>query len=110
MAGARESSGSCLDRPVRSGRRSCAITSVRWFRLNFFTVPAITGEVLFVSIILEHRRREVVPCNVRDQPAAAWASQQIVTALNEHDTSRYLLRDQDGVYGERHSVAYRFLS
>jgi hypothetical protein len=30
----RESSGDCRSRPARPGRRSCAITSVRWFRLT----------------------------------------------------------------------------
>jgi putative transposase len=36
---------------------------------------------------------------VTDHPTAAWTSQQIVEAFAEHDTSRYLLRDRDGVYG-----------
>jgi hypothetical protein len=62
-------------------------------------VPAITLKVLFVFIVLEHRRREVLHFNVTDQPTAAWTSQQIVEAFAEYDTSRYLLRDRDGVYG-----------
>jgi hypothetical protein len=56
-------------------------------------------KVLFVFIVLEHRRREVLHFNVTDHPTAAWTSQQIVEAFAEHDTSRYLLRDRDGVYG-----------
>lgn len=48
---------------------------------------------------MEHRRREVLHFNVTDHPTAAWTSQQIVEAFAEHDTSRYLLRDRDGVYG-----------
>jgi hypothetical protein len=73
--------------------------------LNFFTVPTITLKVLFVFIVLEDRRREVLHFNVTDHPTAAWTSQQIIA---EHDTSRYLLRDRDGVLWRRRSVAYRF--
>jgi putative transposase len=94
-----ESSEACRGRPARPGRRSCAITSVRWFQLNFFTVPTITSKVLFVFIVLEHRRREVLHFNVTDHRTAAQTSRQIVEAFAEHDTSRYLLRDRDGVYG-----------
>jgi membrane protease subunit (stomatin/prohibitin family) len=67
--------------------------------IDFFTVPTITLKVLFVFIVLEHRRREVLHFNVTDHATAAWTSQQIVEAFAEHDTSRYLLRDRDGVYG-----------
>jgi hypothetical protein len=71
-------------------------------------VPTITLKVLFVFIVLEHRRREVLHFNVTDHATAAWTSQQIVEAFAEHDTPRYLLRDRDGVYGSDSSVAYRF--
>jgi transposase InsO family protein len=64
-----------------------------------FTVPTITLKVLFVFIVLEHRRREVLHFNVTDHPTAVWTSQQIVEAFAEHDTPGYLLRDRDGVYG-----------
>jgi putative transposase len=47
--------------------------------IDFFTVPTITLKVLFVFIVLEHRRREVLHFNVTDHPTAAW--------------------DRDGVYG-----------
>jgi putative transposase len=67
--------------------------------IDFFTVPTITLKVLFVFIVLEHRRRKVLHFNVTEHPTAAWTSQQIVEAFAEHDTPRYLLRDRDGVYG-----------
>jgi transposase InsO family protein len=67
--------------------------------IDFFTVPTITWKVLFVFIVLEHRRREVLHFNMMDHPTAAWTSQPIIEVFAEHDTSRYLLRDRDGVYG-----------
>jgi hypothetical protein len=33
-------------------------------------------KVLFVFVVLEHRRRQVVHFNVTDHPTAAWTSQQ----------------------------------
>jgi transposase InsO family protein len=67
--------------------------------IDFFTVPTITMKVLFVFIVLEHRRREVLHFNVTEHPSAAWTSQQIVEAFVDHQAPRYLLRDRDGVYG-----------
>jgi putative transposase len=67
--------------------------------IDFFTVHTITMKVLFVFIVLEHRRREVLHFNVTEHPTAAWTSQQIVEAFAEREAPRYLLRDRDGVYG-----------
>jgi len=67
--------------------------------IDFFTVPTVTMKVLFVFIVLEHRRREVLHFNVTDHPTATWTSQQIVEAFADRDAPRYLLRDRDGVYG-----------
>src|SRR5215472_6801006 len=47
---------------------------------DFFTVPTITMKVLFVFLVLEHRRREVLHFHVTEHPCAAWTSQQIVEA------------------------------
>jgi hypothetical protein len=40
----------------------------------------LVGKVLFVFLVLEHRRREVLHFNVTEHPCAAWTSQQIVEA------------------------------
>src|SRR5215471_5396379 len=41
---------------------------------GLFTVPTITMKVLFVFLVLEHRRREVLHFNVMEHPCAAWTS------------------------------------
>jgi putative transposase len=66
---------------------------------DFFTVPTVTMRVLFVFIVLEHRRREVLHFNVTEHPTAAWTSQQIVEAFAYRDAPQYLIRDRDRVYG-----------
>ena len=67
--------------------------------IDFFTVPTVTMRVLFVFIVLEHRRREVLHFNVTEHPTAAWTAQQIVEAFADRDAPRYLIRDRDSVYG-----------
>jgi transposase InsO family protein len=68
--------------------------------IDFFTVPTITMKVLFVFMVLEHRRRQVLHFNVTEHPTAAWTAQQIVEAFADRDTPRYLIRDRDSIYDD----------
>jgi hypothetical protein len=43
--------------------------------IDFFTVPTIPRKVLFVFIVLEHRRLQVLHFNVGEHPTAAWTPQ-----------------------------------
>ena len=67
--------------------------------IDFLTVPTVTMRVLFVFLVLEHGRRQVLHFNVTDHPTADWTSQQIVEAFADRDAPRYLIRDRDSIYG-----------
>jgi hypothetical protein len=67
--------------------------------VDFFTVPTISLNVLFVFVVLEHRRREVLHFGVTAHPTAAWTAQQIVQAFGDREPARYLIRDRDSIYG-----------
>src|SRR5215831_17925982 len=67
--------------------------------IDFFTVPTITMKVLFVFIVLDQCRRQVLHFNITQHPNAAWTSQQIVEAFVDRDPARYLIRDRDSIYG-----------
>ena len=67
--------------------------------VDFFTVATIRLRVLFVFLVLEHRRREVLHFNVTDHPTAGWVAQQMVEAFANRDTPRYLIRDRDRLFG-----------
>ena len=75
--------------------------------MDFFTVPTVTGRILFVFVILLHHRRRIVHFNVTEHPTAAWTAQQVVEAFPDDTAPRWLLRDRDAIYGEafRHRVA-----
>jgi putative transposase len=69
-------------------------------------VPTARLRVLFVLVVLVHRRRRGVHFNVTEHPTAAWTTQQIVGAFPEESAPAYLLRDRDQIYGGqfRHRV------
>jgi len=68
--------------------------------MDFFTVPPVTGRVLFVLLVLAHERRRVVHFNVTEHPTAEWTAQQIVDAFPNNAAPRWLLRDRDSIYSD----------
>jgi putative transposase len=68
--------------------------------MDFFTVPTLTGRVLFVLVLLSHQRRRIIHLNVTEHPTAAWTAQQMIEAFPNDTTPRWLLRDRDAVYGD----------
>jgi hypothetical protein len=66
--------------------------------MDFFTVPTVTDRVLFVLVLLSHRRRRIVYFNIAELPTAHWAAQQVVEAFPDDTAPRWLLRDRDCIY------------
>lgn len=67
--------------------------------IDFFTVPTVWFEVLFVFIVLSQDRRRIVHFNVTPHPTAEWTAQQIVESFPFDSAPKYLLRDRDRIYG-----------
>src|SRR5882672_8720628 len=68
--------------------------------MDFFTVPTLTGRVLFVLLLLSHQRRRIIHVNITEHPTAVWTAQQIIEAFPEDTAPRCLLRDRDAIYGD----------
>jgi putative transposase len=68
--------------------------------MDFFTVPTLTGRVLFVLIVVSHLRRRIVDFNITAHPTAAWTAQQVVDAFPDDSAPRWLHRDRDSVFSE----------
>ena len=49
--------------------------------VDFFVVPTLRNQVLFVFLLLAHERRRVLHFNVTANPTAAWTAQQLVEAF-----------------------------
>ena len=68
--------------------------------MDFFTVPTLTGRVLFVLVILSHQRRRIVHVHITDHPTATWSAQQVIDAFPDDTAPRWLHRDRDRIYGD----------
>ena len=67
--------------------------------VDFFTVPTIRFQILYVFLVLAHDRRRILHCNVTAHPTAEWTAQQLREAFPFDQIPRYLLRDRDGIFG-----------
>jgi transposase InsO family protein len=68
--------------------------------MDFFTVPTVTGRVLFVLVVLAHERRRIVHFAITEHPSASWTAQQVIEAFPDDTAPRWLVRDRDAIYSE----------
>ena len=68
--------------------------------VDFFTVPTIRFQVLYVFLVLAHERRRVLHFNVTAHPTPEWTAQQLREAFPFDQLPRYLLRDRDKIFGD----------
>src|SRR6266566_6209638 len=68
--------------------------------IDFFTVPTLRFQVLYVFLVLAHDRRRIVHCNVTAHPTAQWTGQQLREAFPLAQLPRYHLRDRDKIFGD----------
>ena len=68
--------------------------------IDFFTVPTVSFRILYVFLVLRHKRRELVHFNVTEHPTAQWTAQQMVEAFPWDQPPKYVVRDRDQTYGE----------
>jgi Integrase core domain len=63
-------------------------------------VPTLTFECLFAFLVVGHGRRQLLWFAVTRHPTAEWLAQQIVEAFPWGTAPTYLVRDNDGAYGQ----------
>ena len=68
--------------------------------VDFFTVPTIRFQILYVFVVLAHARRRIVHFAVTAHPTAEWTAQQVREAFPWDTVPRYLLRDRDQIFGQ----------
>jgi putative transposase len=67
--------------------------------VDFFTVPTIRFQVLYVFLVLAHDRRRILHVSVTAHPTAEWTAQQLREAFPWDSGPQYLLRDRDRIFG-----------
>jgi putative transposase len=68
--------------------------------VDFFTVPTIRFQILYVFLVLAHDRRRIVHFAITAHPTAEWTAQQMREAFPWESAPRYLLRDRDRIFGK----------
>jgi len=68
--------------------------------IDFFTVPTVRFQILYVFLVLAHDRRRIVHFGVTQHPTAEWIAQQLREAFPWDTAPRYLLRDRDKIFGK----------
>ena len=68
--------------------------------VDFFAVPTIRFQILYVFLVLAHERRRILHFAVTAHPTAEWTAQQMREAFPWDTAPRYLLRDRDRIFGK----------
>jgi transposase InsO family protein len=68
--------------------------------VDFLVVPTLSFERLFAFIILGLSRRRLLWIGVTAHPTAEWLARQITEAFPWNTAPAFLIRDNDGSYGE----------
>ena len=68
--------------------------------VDFLVVPTLTFERLFAFVVLGIGRRTILWIGVTTNPTAQWLARQITEAFPWDSVPKYLIRDNDGAYGE----------
>jgi transposase InsO family protein len=66
--------------------------------MDFFVVPTVRFQLLYVWFAIDHARRRVLHCNVTANPAARWVIQQLREAFPDEPSHRFLIFDNDAIF------------
>jgi putative transposase len=67
---------------------------------DFFVAVTATFRLLYVFVVIEHRSRRLIHCNVTAHPSSAWTLQQLREAVGLEERYEYLLHDRDSIFAK----------
>jgi len=90
--------------PPRPGSRQSWSTFLTNHRhellaIDFAVVPTIGFDILYIFFVLSVDRRKILHFNVTKCPTAEWTAQQVIEACPFELPGRFLVRDNDSIYG-----------
>jgi transposase InsO family protein len=65
---------------------------------DFLVIVTATFRQLYVFVVIEHRSRRLIHCNVTGHPTAAWTLQQLRETVGLEGRYQYLLHDRDSIF------------
>jgi hypothetical protein len=66
--------------------------------MDFFVVPTVRFQLLYVWFVIDHGRRRILHFNVTEHPTACWVIQQLRDAFPNEPTHRFLILDNDAIF------------
>ncbi len=66
--------------------------------MDFFVVPTVRFQLLWVWFAIDHGRRRVLHFNVTESPSARWVIQQLRETFPNEPNHRYLIYDNDSIF------------
>ena len=66
--------------------------------MDFFIVPTVRFQLLYVWFTIDHGRRRILHFNVTQNPTARWVIQQLRDAFPEEPSHRFLIFDNDAIF------------
>ena len=70
------------------------------FAADFLTQPTALFTVAYIFVVMEIASRRIVLINVTTSPGLAWVKQQIRQATAWAKSPRFLIHDNDGIFGQ----------
>lgn len=75
--------------------------------VDFFVVPTVRFQLLYVWFVIDHARRRLIHFNVTPSPTALWVIQQLREAFPYDRAPRYLVYDRDSIFSREVTGAIR---
>jgi transposase InsO family protein len=76
---------------------------------DFAVAVTATFRLLYVFVVIEHRSRRLIHCNVTSHPSAAWTLQQLREAVGYEGRYKFLLHDRDSIFANQLDESIRAL-
>ena len=67
--------------------------------MDFLVVPTLRFRLLYVFVIISHKRREIIHFGVTQHPTMLWVVQQLREATSFGIQPKYIILDNDRIYG-----------
>jgi hypothetical protein len=67
---------------------------------DYLVAVTATFRLLYVFVVIEHRSRRLIHCNVTAHPSPAWTLQQLRDAVGFEERYEYLLHDRDSIFAK----------
>jgi putative transposase len=76
---------------------------------DFAAAVTATFRLLYVFVVIEHRSRRLVHCNITAHPSAAWTLQQLREVVGYEGRYKFLIHDRDSIFASRLDESIRAL-